>query len=111
MIKKCETCKFKYKDWDVYHEQTSFKYNFLEYNCLCCSKNCKKSCLKKAAWKGAYQYEYMNDYGKFSETSLSEEEDLYSHFNMEDVTNADYAQGKRVCKYFEIKHLGEHHLF
>ena len=46
MIKKCETCKFKYKDWDVYHEQTSFKYNFLEYNCLCCSKNCKKSCLK-----------------------------------------------------------------
>ena len=111
MIKKCETCEFKYKDCDVYHEQTSFKYNFLEYNCLCCSKNCKKSCLKKAAWKGAYQYEYMNDWGKFSETSLSEEEDLYSHFNMEDITNAGYTQGKRVCKYFEIKHLGEHHVF
>ena len=53
----------------------------------------------------------MNDWEKFSETSLSEEEDLYSHFKMEDVTSADYAQGKRVCKYFEIKHLGEHHLF
>ena len=53
----------------------------------------------------------MNDWEKFSETSLSEEEDLYSHFNMEDITNAGYTQGKRVCKYFEIKHLGEHHVF
>ena len=53
----------------------------------------------------------MNDWEKFSETSLSEEEDLYSHFNMEDITNADYTPGKRVSKYFEIKHLGEHHVF
>ena len=28
---------------------------------------------------------------------------------MEDVTDADYAQAKRVCKDFEIKNLGEYH--
>ena len=28
---------------------------------------------------------------------------------MEDITDADYMQGKRVCKDFEIKNLGEYH--
>ena len=28
---------------------------------------------------------------------------------MEDVTDADYAHAKRVCKEFEIKTLGENH--
>ena len=28
---------------------------------------------------------------------------------MEDITNADYMRGKRVCKELEIKNLGEHH--
>ena len=27
---------------------------------------------------------------------------------MEDITDADYAQGKRVCKDFEIKNLREY---
>ena len=27
---------------------------------------------------------------------------------MEDITDADYAHKKRVCKDFEIKNLGEH---
>ena len=30
---------------------------------------------------------------------------------MEDVSNADYAHGKRVCKDFKIKNLGEYHNF
>ena len=29
-------------------------------------------------------------------------------YKMEDVTDADYAQAKRVYKDFEIKHLGEY---
>ena len=41
------------------------------------------------------------------ETSLPEKEDFYSHLNMEDITGADYAYAKRVCKDFEIKNLGE----
>ena len=28
---------------------------------------------------------------------------------MEDITDADYAHAKRVCKEFEIKNLGEYH--
>ena len=28
---------------------------------------------------------------------------------MEDITNADYAPAKRVCKIFEIKSLGEYY--
>ena len=36
-------------------------------------------------------------------------EDFYSHLNMEDITDADYAHIKRVCKDFEIKNLGGYH--
>ena len=35
--------------------------------------------------------------------------DFYSHLNMEDITDADYRHVKRVCKEFEIKHLGKYH--
>ena len=28
---------------------------------------------------------------------------------MEDITDADYTHGKRVCKVFEIKNFGEYH--
>ena len=46
---------------------------------------------------------------KFKETSLPGKEDFYSHLNMEDVTDEDYAHAKRVSKDFEIKNLGEYH--
>ena len=45
----------------------------------------------------------MEDWEKFNETSLPEKKDFYSHLDIEDITDADYAQGKRVCKDFEIK--------
>ena len=51
----------------------------------------------------------MDDLEKLSETSLSEKEDIYSHLNMEDVTDVDYGHAKRVCKDFEIIDLGEYH--
>ena len=53
----------------------------------------------------------MDDWEKFNETTLPEKEDFYSHLNMEDITDADYAHAKRVCKDFEIKNLGEYHDF
>ena len=28
---------------------------------------------------------------------------------MEDITDANYAHGKRICKDFEVKNLGEYH--
>ena len=51
----------------------------------------------------------MDDREKFNETSLPGKEDFYSHLNMEDITDADYAHTKRVCKDFKIKNLGGHH--
>ena len=53
--------------------------------------------------KGVYQYEYMDDWEKFNETTLPEKEDFYSHLNIEDISDADYAHAKRVCKDFKIK--------
>ena len=51
----------------------------------------------------------MGDLEKFNETLLPETEDFYSQLNMEDITDADYAHAKRVCKDFEIKNLEEYH--
>ena len=34
---------------------------------------------------------------------------IFSHLNMEDITDADYAHAKRVSKDFKIKNLGEYH--
>ena len=53
----------------------------------------------------------MCDRGKFNETSLSEKEHFYTCLNMEIITDADCTHAKRVCKDFEIKHLGAYHDF
>ena len=50
----------------------------------------------------------MDDYEKINETALPENEDLYNHLNMNDISDEDYADA-RVCKDFEIKNLGECH--
>ena len=59
--------------------------------------------------KGVYPDEYMNDWGKFNEATLPEKEKFYSNLNIEDITDADYMNAKRVYKDFEIKNLGEYH--
>ena len=59
--------------------------------------------------KGVYLYEYMDDWEKLKETSLPE--DFYSHLNMEDSTDADYALARKACKDFEIKNIGQYHDF
>ena len=51
----------------------------------------------------------MDDWGKFSEKSLPEKDDFYSHLNMEDIADADYAHEKAVSQDCEIKDLGEYH--
>ena len=40
--------------------------------------------------KGVYSKEYIDNWEKFNYTSLTENEDFYSHLNMEDITDADY---------------------
>ena len=108
----------------------NFKDDLIECKCLFRNKNFQQKCDEKLKErvlntcevsnhdsnnfillfrKGVYLYEYAYDCEKFNETSLPEKEDFYSHLNMGDITDADYAHAKRVCKDFEIKHLGEYH--
>ena len=47
----------------------------------------------------------MDDWEKFNEKSSPEKEDFYNHLNMEDITDADYENAKRVCIDFETKNL------
>ena len=48
----------------------------------------------------------IDDWEKFIEISFPEREYFYSHLNMEDIIDVDYAPAKRVCEDFEIKNLG-----
>ena len=57
----------------------------------------------------SFFYYYENTF-ILTKTSLPEEEDLYNHLNMEDITHSDYAHAKRVFNDFEIKGLGEYHV-
>ena len=57
--------------------------------------------------KDVYSYEYRDYSEKINNISLLGKEDFYSHLNMDNITNADYAHRKRICKDFEIKNLGE----
>ena len=59
--------------------------------------------------KGICPCKYINDWEIFNKTSLPEKEDFYSNLNVEDITDANYRQTKRVQKYFKIKISGEYH--
>ena len=126
--KKCETYGIKCKFCDCFLEYTNFKDDLIEYKCSCCNKNYQHKFNEKLMErfyntykfsdnnnnkfislfrKGVYSNKCMDDWEKFNETLLIEKEDIYSHLNMEDITDADYKHGQRVCKDFEIKNLGE----
>ena len=114
--KKCETCGIKYKYSDCFLEYTNIKddYKCSIYNKICQIKLHEK--LKERLFntrkfsnhdnnkfnllllKGVYPYEYIDDWKKFNEASLTEKEDLHSHLNMEEITDANYVHAKRVCK-------------
>ena len=53
----------------------------------------------------------MDDWEKRNETLLRGKEEFYSNLKMEDITTLDCNHTKRICKYFEIKNLGEYHDF
>ena len=122
-------CGIRYNYCDCFLEYTSFKDDLTEYKYLCCNKHYQRKFdekLKEEFFnaykfsnhdnskvilllrKDAYPYGYMSDWENFNET-LPEKQDFYSHLNMEDITDADCVHTKIVCKYFEIKNLGEYH--
>ena len=54
-------------------------------------------------------YEYLDAWEKFNDTSFPEKHDSSSNLSVEDIADSDYNHAKRVCNYFEIKHLAEYH--
>ena len=109
----------------------NFKDDLIEYKCLCCNKSYEQKC-NETIWerffnaysfssnhdnnkfilllqKGVYPYEYVDGGEIFNEILSPKKENFYSHLNMEDITDADYAHTKRVYKEFEIKNLGEYY--
>ena len=86
-IKKCETCRIKYKLCDYFLEYTDFKGGLIEYKQFCCNKNYQKMFDKKLKerlfnrdkffnhdnnkfisllQKVVAPYEYMDDWEKFN---------------------------------------------
>ena len=51
----------------------------------------------------------MDNWKKFNKTLLPEQEDCYSHWNIEDISDEEYLLAKRVCKDFKIENLGEYY--
>ena len=94
--------------WLAHHQILSINFlkDFIELNISSDTmiKNMKHvKHLKHLSW---WIYGYWE---KFNETSLPEKKDFYSHWNMENISDADYAHWKRVWKEFEIKKLWEYH--
>ena len=47
----------------------------------------------------------MNGWEKSNETSLRKKEDFYSHLDLKDITDADYAHEKMFVKTLKQKNL------
>ena len=51
----------------------------------------------------------MDSWLRFDEKSLPDKEAFYSSLNMEDITDIDHRQAKRVFKSLNNKYLGDYH--
>ena len=120
--------KIKCRNCGCFLENEKVKDKSIKYKCLSCNKDYSnkfdeelrkrfKNIFKFSnndnnkfillLRKSVYPYEYIDDWEKFNET-LPEKEEFYSNLNMEDITDANYIQRKRVCKDFEINNLGDY---
>ena len=59
--------------------------------------------------KGVCPYEYMDNWERFSETSLPNKESFYSNLNMENIDDIDYRHGNNLFKRLKLKNQGEYH--
>ena len=59
--------------------------------------------------KGVYPYEDMDRYEKFDETSIPPKEAFHSKLNLDNMTDKDYSQFKKVWEVFKITNCSEYH--
>ena len=58
--------------------------------------------------KGIYPYKYMDNWHRFSETTLPPKSSFCSILSMSGVSNQDYEHACKVWKDFRIRNLGEY---
>ena len=118
------------KNYDFFLEYENVKDNLIKCKCLSSNKDYSNKLEEKfknkfkdtftffnkdihkfilLLRKGIYLYDYMDDWEKFNEKTLPEIEAFYSNLNVEEIIDADYMHGERVCKDFEIKNVSEYH--
>ena len=56
--------------------------------------------------KGIYPYKYIDSWERFDENTIPPKEAFYSELNLENFTDKDYEDVKKVWEAFEIKNLG-----
>ena len=59
--------------------------------------------------KGVYPYEYIDEWDKFNEKVLPDEESFNSNLTLENISEIDYDHANNVLKKFNINNLGEYH--
>ena len=109
--------EIKYKYCDCFLEYESTKDTLMKCKFLSCNKDYSRKLDEKLRkWfknninelilllrKDAYPYGYMDDWEKFNETTLLETEEFCSNLNMEDITDANYMDGKEFVKTLKWK--------
>ena len=53
----------------------------------------------------------MDSWERFDENAIPPREAFYSELNLENITDKDYEYVKNVWEVFEIKNLGEYHVY
>ena len=101
LIFRCFECKKNFKK-NFNNELIKRFANIYEF----CNKDISKFIL--ILRKGIYLYEYMDSWERFDETSLHDEEAVYSSLNMENITVVNYKHAKRVFKNLNKKNLGDY---
>ena len=51
----------------------------------------------------------MDSWERFDETSLPDKEAFYRNLNMEEITDVDHRNAKRIFKSLNNKNLGDYH--
>ena len=58
--------------------------------------------------KRFYPYEYMDNWKKFTKTSLPDKTYFYRELNLKDITGKDYTHAQKVFEKFKLKNLGDY---
>ena len=101
LICRCKECK---KYWKRSIEGIIEKFHSIYQFC---NGNLNKFVL--LIRKLVYLYEFMDSCEKFDKTTLPSKEAFHSNLDLEDISDEDYADAKKVWGVFQIKNQGEYH--